>query len=263
MGVRLLRGRLFTDADRFETSPVCVVDEVFARRTWGEQDPIGKRMKLPARVEYATVVGVVTHVKTYGLETESPGQIYMSNAQYPWRWMSIVIRTTGEPRAITPVVTRVVHDLDRDQPVANVATMHELMASLLRGRRFNLTLLGVFAATALVLAAVGLYGVIAYGVGQRRREFGIRVALGAQRAEIARMVLGEGARIALTGAIIGAACALAANQLIASMLFEVSPRDVGALVAASAALIAVALLACILPARRAARVDPFEVLRAD
>lgn len=263
MGVRLVRGRLLSKDDRYESQPVCVVDEVFARRVWGDADPLGKQMKLPQREEMATVVGVVTHVKTYGLDIESPGQIYMSNAQYPWRWMSVVIRTTGEPRTFVPSLTRVVHELDRDEPVSEITSMDSMMGELLRSRRFTLTLLATFAGVAIALAVIGLYGVIAYGVSQRRREFGIRIALGAQQRQIARMVVGEGAIIAAAGAAIGTGGAIASGRLLSSMLFEVSPRDGLVLGGVSAGLIVVAMLACLIPARRATSVDAAEVLRGD
>jgi ABC-type antimicrobial peptide transport system permease subunit len=215
------------------------------------------------RPEFATIVGVVTHVKTYGLEVESPGQIYMSNAQYPWRWMSLAVRTTGDPMALLPTVTRVVHEIDPDQPVSNPATMDAMMAELLRARQFTLTLLTTFAGIAIALAVIGLYGVIAYGVSQRRREFSIRMALGARQRQIARMVVGEGGRIAVIGAVLGALGALAASRLVSTLLFEVSARDVALLTVVSAGLVAVAMLACVLPARRATAVQPADVLRGD
>jgi putative ABC transport system permease protein len=263
MGIRLVRGRLFDGNDRYDAPLVCLVDEVFAKRIWGTVDPIGKRMKLPARSEYATVVGVVTHVKTYGLDVDSPGQIYMSNAQYPWRWMSMVVRTIGAPDALVLTVRRVVHDVDPDEPLSDVSTMEGLMEALLRDRRFTLSLLGAFAAAAITLALIGLYGVIAYGVSQRRREFGVRIALGARSSDIARMVVAEGAWIGVIGAAIGSVGALATGRAIASLLFEVSPHDLGILGAVAAGLVSVAMLACVVPARRATTVDVAEVLRAD
>jgi putative ABC transport system permease protein len=263
LGVRLLRGRLLSGEDRFESAPVAVVDELFARRTFGEADPIGQRMKLPVRAEFATIVGVVSHVKTYGLDIESPGQIYMSNAQYPWRWLAVVVRTSGEPEQFAHTLARIVQSVDPDQPVSNVTTMERALGELLKTRRFALVLLGAFAGVAIVLAAIGLYGVIAYGVTQRRRELGVRVALGAQASEIARMVFAEGARIALIGALIGSAGAVAVAKLLASLLFEVNPRDPLVLTSVAAGLVIVAMLACALPARRAMTVDAAEVLRGD
>ncbi|HET7584263.1 MAG TPA: ABC transporter permease [Gemmatimonadaceae bacterium] len=263
MGVRLLRGRLLSSSDRIDSTPACLVDEVFARRVWGDRDPIGQAMKLPGRDDYATIVGVVSHVKTYGLDIDSPGQIYMSNAQYPWRWMSMVIRTAGDPASFTSTATRIVHSLDADEPVSDVRTMDELMANLLRARRFTLTLLGAFAGVAIALAIIGLYGVIAYGVAQRDREFGIRLALGARPRQIARLVLGEGARIAVAGAVLGTLGALAMGRVESSLLFEVSPHAPSALAGVMAGLVGVALVACLVPARKAMAADPSDVLRRD
>ncbi len=265
MGVRLVRGRLLDATDRAESPTVCLVDEVFAAHTFGGAEAIGRQMKIPgpSRTDYATIVGVVTHVKTYGLDAESPGQIYLTNEQFPWRFSSLVIRTTGAPILAAPLVARVVHDLDANQPVSNVATMDDLMSQLLRGRRFILMLLSSFAAVAITLAAIGLYGVVAYGVSQRRREFGVRMALGAQRREIARMIVMEGGRIAAAGVIVGGLGALATGRFMAAFLFEVSARDAGLLAMVSGGLIAVALLACVVPAHRATTVDAAEVLRGE
>jgi putative ABC transport system permease protein len=265
MGVRLVRGRLLDATDRAESPTVCLVDEVFAAHTFGGAEAIGRQMKIPgpSRADYATIVGVVTHVKTYGLDAESPGQIYLTNEQFPWRFSSLVIRTTGDPMLAASSVARVVHDLDANQPVSNLATLDDLMSQLLRGRRFILMLLSSFAAVAITLAAIGLYGVVAYGVSQRRREFGVRMALGAQRREIARMIVMEGGRIATAGVIVGGLAALATSRFMAAFLFEVSARDAGLLAMVSGGLIAVALLACIVPAHRATTVDAAEVLRGE
>jgi predicted permease len=263
MGIRLIKGRVLTPDDRFEGAPVAVVDEAFAKRAFGDDDPIGQTMKLPLRKEFATVVGVVRHVKTYGLDVTSPGQIYMSNAQYPWRWLAVVVHTSGDAALFAPTLQRAVLSVDPDQPVSNLSTMSKALGDLLKARRFALMLLGAFAAVAIVLAAIGLYGVIAYGVTQRRRELGVRVALGAQSREIAGMVVAEGARIAVLGALVGGIGALAVAKLLSSLLFEVNPRDPLVLTSVSLGLMAVALLACALPAWRATQVDASEVLRGD
>ena len=263
MGIRLIKGRVLTPDDRYEGVPVAVVDEAFAKRAFGDDDPIGQTMKLPLRKEFATVVGVVRHVKTYGLDVTSPGQIYMSNAQYPWRWLAVVVHTSGDAALFAPTLQRAVLSVDPDQPVSNLSTMSKALGDLLKARRFALMLLGAFAAVAIVLAAIGLYGVIAYGVTQRRRELGVRVALGAQSREIAGMVVAEGARIAVLGALVGGIGALAVAKLLSSLLFEVNPRDPLVLTSVSLGLMAVALLACALPAWRATQVDASEVLRGD
>jgi putative ABC transport system permease protein len=262
MGIRLLQGRLPGRDDRYASPIVCVVDEVFARRVFNGK-AIGRSMKLPGRPEHATIVGVVNHVKTYGLDVESPGQIYMSNAQYPWRWMNVVARTSGTPLAQSATLSRVVHSIDRDQPVAQVSSMEEYMATLLEGRRFTMALLALFAIVAVAIATVGLYGVIAYGVTQRRREIGVRVALGARRAQIAGLIVRDGVTIALVGAILGGASAMAMGRTLSGFLFEVSAHDPTVLAIVSLILMLVALAASWVPARRALLVDPTEVLRGD
>jgi len=254
---------LLSADDRYENAPVAVVDEAFARRAFGDADPIGQTMKLPVRPEMATVVGVVSHVRTYGAEQASPGQIYMSNAQYPWRWLAVVVHTAGDPAAFAPTLGRVIREVDPDQPVANVTTIEGALDRLLRQRRFTVTLLAAFASVAIVLAAIGLYGVIAYGVTQRRRELGVRMALGAPARAIGRMVVAEGGRIALIGTVIGSVAALAGGRVLSTLLFEVQPNDPLVFTAVALSLVGVALLACVVPARRAMQVDAAEVLRGD
>lgn len=265
MAIRLVKGRLLDATDRSETPTVCLVDEVFARRTFGGQNVIGRQLKIPgpSRTDFATIVGVVTHVKTYGLDVESPGQIYLSNEQFPWRSSSMVVRTTDEPKRAAGAITRIVHGLDADQPVSNVATMDDLMSGLLRGRRFILILLSSFAVVAVTLAVIGLYGVIAYGVSQRRRELGVRLALGAQRLQVATMIIGEGGRIALLGATAGVIVSAATGRFVGAFLFEVKPLDAAVYAIVVAGLIIVAIIACLVPAHRATMVDAAEVLRGE
>jgi putative ABC transport system permease protein len=263
MGVPLRRGRLFSAGDRYETPLVAVIDEVFARRTFARGDAIGRRMKLPGRDSLATIVGIVGHVKHYGLDRESGGQIYMSHVQYPWGWMNFAVRTSGEPLAFVRPARRVVSSLDPALAMYGVASMDQLMADLSQGRRFVLILIGVFAAVAIVMAAVGLYGVIAYSVAQRRQEIGIRVALGARFADVTRLVLRQGATLTATGVVLGLAAAAAGGRLVAGLLFGVSARDPLVFGAVATLLAVVSLVASYAPARRAAAVDPMEVLRGE
>jgi predicted permease len=263
MGIPLRAGRLFIDPDRHETPLVAVIDEVFARRVFPRGDAIGWRMKLPGRDSLATIVGIVGHVKHYGLDRESGGQIYMSHAQYPWRWMNVAVRTSGEPLAFASAARRVVRSLDPALATYSVATMEQLMGELSQGRRFVLILIGVFAVVAIVMSAVGLYGVVAYSVTQRRQEIGIRVALGARLADVTRLVLRQGAALTAAGVLLGIGAAIAGGRLVAGLLFGVSPRDPGVFAAVVTILAVVALAASYAPARRAAAVDPVEVLRGE
>jgi putative ABC transport system permease protein len=263
MGISLRAGRLFTDADRYDAPLVTVIDEVFARRTFPRGDAIGRRMKLPGRDSLATIVGIVGHVKHYGLDRESGGQIYMSHVQYPWPWMNLAVRTTGEPAAVASTARRVIGALDPALAIYNVATMDELIASLSQGRRFVVVLLGVFAVVAIVMAAVGLYGVVAYAVTQRRKEIGIRVALGARLRDVTQLVVRQGAALTAVGVLLGLTAAAAGGRLVAGLLFGVSARDPLVFGAVATLLAAVALAASYAPARRAAAVDPVEVLRGE
>jgi putative ABC transport system permease protein len=263
MGVALLQGRLLDDDDRHDARLVCLVDEVFARRIAPGGAAIGMRLKLPGRDSMAAIVGVVRHVKHYGLDAVSGGQIYMSQDQYPWRYMNLVVRTAGDPLSGAAAVRAAVRRLDADQPVYGVSTMERLMGERTATRRFVTLLLGVFSAVAAALAMLGLYGVIAYTVSQRTREIGIRVALGAQARQIAAMVIGQGATLALAGVLLGLPCAFVLTRALATMLFGVSATDPLTFALIPLLLLAVALLASWLPARRAARVDPMVALRSE
>ncbi|MDQ3997213.1 MAG: ABC transporter permease, partial [Gemmatimonadota bacterium] len=263
MGIPRRAGRVFTDTDRYETPLVAVVDEVFARRTFPSGHAIGRRMRLPGRDSLATIVGVVGHVKHYGLDRESGGQIYMSHVQYPWRWMNLAVRTSGDPGAFTRTAREVIGSIDPGLAVYRVATMDQLMSELSQGRRFVLVLIGVFSAVAIAMAAVGLYGVIAYSVTQRRQEIGIRVALGARLADVTKLVLRQGVVLTAAGVLLGLVAAMAGGKLVAGLLFGVSARDPEVFSAVASLLAVVALVASYAPARRAAAVDPVEVLRGE
>jgi putative ABC transport system permease protein len=263
MGIPRRDGRLFGDGDRYDAPPVVIIDEVFARRVFPSGGAIGRRMKVAGRDSLATIVGIVGHVKHYGLDRESGGQIYMSHIQFPWRWMNIAVRTSSDPATFTPTARRVIASLDPGLAMYGVATMDQLMAELAQGRRFVLVLIGVFAGVAIVMAAVGLYGVIAYSVTHRRHEIGIRVALGARLTDVTRLVLREGAVLTVSGVLLGLAAAAAGGRLVAGLLFGVSARDPEVFGAVAALLAGVALAASYAPARRAAAVDPVEILRGE
>lgn len=263
MGVTLLRGRLFTATDRAGQLPVAVVDEVFARKVERGGSPLGVRIGVPGNDSAATIVGVVRHVKHYGLDAESGGQIYVSHVQYPWRWMSLVVKTERDPLQLAAAVRAAVQELDRDQPVYDITTVETLMRERTATRRFVIALLAAFAAIALVLASVGLYGVMAYAVAQRRREFGIRLALGAEPGDLVRGVLREAAALTSVGLLSGAVLAAFGGRLLASLLFQVRAVDPPVALVAIAVLGITAGLASFIPARRAALVDPNIALRAE
>jgi putative ABC transport system permease protein len=261
MGIPLQAGRALEDTDRYDTPLVAVVDEVFARRLAPGGSAIGMRIKLPARDGFAEVVGIVGHVKHYGLDAASSGQIYMSHRQYPWRWMHLMVRASPRAGSLAVSLRTLVQALDPDVPAFDVATMEQLMAQKSATRRFSTLLASVFAGAAVALAALGLFGLVTYMAAQRSRELAIRMALGARSSDIVRLVLGQGLRPGVVGTLLGLAGAAAGGRLVSGMLFEVGAADPGVLAGVGALLLCVALAASYLPARRAARINPIEALR--
>jgi predicted permease len=272
MKTPLKRGRFLTESDN-ETSPaVIVIDDQFAKLYFGGQNPIGKHVTLGIVNITAEVVGVVGHVKQWGLDNDSPGAIqaqsYFQISQLPNGIFSLlehgtaaVIRTEGSPLALIGSVTNAVQGVNSDIVIYGPETMNSVISESLAARRFVMALLGVFATLAIVLSAVGIYGVISYVAAQRTQEIGIRMALGAGRGSVLRMVLGEAGRMALLGVAIGLVAAFALTRLMASVLFGVSTHDPLTYVGVAALLMLVALVACYFPARRATRVDPMVALR--
>jgi putative ABC transport system permease protein len=264
MGVELVRGRLLGPDDRHPDGLVVVVDETLERQLWPGGSALGRRLGgSDPDAPQATVVGVVRHVRHYGLDVEGGGQLYLPFLALPTSYNGIVIRADGDPLALAAAVRREVRALDPRLPVFDVATMDERLAESTAARRFLVTLLGAFGAIAILVASVGLYGVIAYGVTQRRRELGVRMALGAQRADVVRLVVRHGVALAAAGVAIGTAGAVAAGRALRGLLFEARAADPAVLLGVPLVLAAVALLASWLPARRAARVEPVEAMRAD
>ncbi|HTI61916.1 MAG TPA: ABC transporter permease [Gemmatimonadaceae bacterium] len=274
MGLSLERGRFVSDADD-ERAPVVVdVDDVFARTYFPNENPVGKRINIAGFDVQAEIVGVVAHVKQWGLGTDPAsaveGQIYYPFMQLPEKLMplaadgvAIVLRTRSTPGAVMVDVRRVVGAVEPGDVIYNVSTFDEILATSLAPRRVAMTLLGAFAVLALVLACVGLYGVIAYLVNQRTHEIGIRIALGAPSAQVVRLVLDEGLRMAVAGAALGILVALGLTRLMAAQLFGVTAHDPLTFGAVALLLVVVALAACYFPARRATRVDPATALRAN
>jgi putative ABC transport system permease protein len=264
MGIPLLRGRGFTEQDNANASLVTLINRTARERIWPNEDPLGKRIRLggienPPRA----IVGVVGDVNHYDLETAPDLQAYVPHPQWTDSYMLLVVRTTTDPGALTGAVRQTIHALDPDAPLHNVATMRQLVSASVAQRRFTLLLIAVFAAVALLMAAVGLYGVMAYSVTQRTREIGIRIALGAQGADVLRLVVRRGLRLVALGLALGMMAALALTRLMKNLLFEVSATDPLTFAGVGALLALVALLACWIPARRATRVDPMVALRVE
>jgi putative ABC transport system permease protein len=266
MGIRLLRGRYFTEQDKEDGAQVAIIDESMARRFWPDEDPIGKRLKIgPAdpNSPWLQIVGVVGHLKNYGVTEESRIQVFRPYSQVPFNQISIVVRTSGDPAALMSAVRGEVAGIDKDQPVYNVRTMENLLATTLAPRRLVVFLLGAFALLALVLGAIGVYSVLAYSVTERKHEIGIRMALGAQQSSILKLVMKQGLSLVLIGMIVGLAGIFVFKQVVANLLFELTATDPLSYISSLVVLATVAILACYLPARKAMRVDPVIALRQE
>ena len=278
--IPLHKGRFFSDADarvalpvmRYydqqpypahyndpQPVPVALINEAMAKQYWRNEDPIGKRLKIIAS-PWITVVGVVGDVHHTGLNTAPNPEIYLSHLQEPNGALAVMMRTSGEPLNLAGAARAELKLLDKELPVT-ITTMDQILSNSVAGQRFNAVLLGIFASLALILATIGVFGVINYSVAQRTHEIGIRLALGAQRRDVFKLIVGEGLLLALIGVAVGAAGAFGLTRLIESLLFGVSPTDALTFAIVSILVTIVALVACYLPARRATRVDPLEALR--
>jgi predicted permease len=260
MKIPMLRGRDFTDEEEQEGRPVVVVNEDAARRLWPGQESLGKRLGWGGSSQWLTVIGVVGDVRMLQLEANPRPAIYLPMIQSS---MYLVVQTATEPMNLAAAIRNQVQAIDKDQPIANLRTMEQVISNSASQRRFSLLLFGVFAAAALLLATIGIYGVMSYGVAQRTHEIGIRVALGARMRDILTLVVGEGAKLTFVGVLLGLLASLALTRLMKSLLFEVSVTDKPTFLLIAALLAFVALLACWVPARRATKVDPLIALRHD
>jgi putative ABC transport system permease protein len=267
MGMRLLKGRAFTAADTADTPRVTVINETLARRIWPGEDPIGKRLKqgMPeSQNPWREVIGVVADVKLNGLESDTPVQAYLPLLQQPGSpslWL--VVRTSGDPLQSVAAVEREIHSIEKDLPVFSIRSMDQLLGNSLAERRLTLTLLVSFAALALLLAAVGVYGVVSHSVRQRTHELGVRMALGAQAGDVLKLIITHGLKLTLIGVVIGLLAAFALTRLMRALLFGVVPADPLTFTVAAVVLPLVALVACWIPARRATKVDPLVALRCE
>jgi len=266
MGIQLLNGREFTAQDTRDKPQVAIVNETLVKRYFPNEDPIGKRFTfgdVNNNPRWITIVGVVRDTKRQGLDLPVRIESWMPHAQLPLRYMEVTLRTAGDPLALSQAARETVWSLDRDLPIPKMQTMEQILSENAAQRRLNMLLLGLFALVALILAAVGIYGVMSYAVTQRTREIGLRVALGAQTRDVLGLIVGQGMKLALAGVIIGLAAAFVLTRLMSSMLFDVSVTDPVTFAAIAVLLTGVAFVACWVPARRAAKVDPMVALRCE
>ena len=262
-GIQLKRGALLSSQDQANSPLVVVISETMAKRYWGNENPIGKRITTGGgdNPPWMKIIGIVADVRHKALNTEPYPQMYAPIAQQPRRSFTILARSSTDTASIIPALRNQIRELDANVPVFNVRTMEQILADSIAPPRFNAMLIVLFAVLALILAAVGIYGVISYGVTQRRHEIGIRMALGARPSEILKMVVGQGLKLVLIGIGIGLLAVFLLTRLLSKLLFEVSATDPLTFVLVSLVLTGVALMACLVPARRAAKTDPMVALR--
>jgi predicted permease len=261
MGIPVLQGRSFTEQDATNAPLVVVVDEQVARLAWPGESPIGQRVRSSPNSSWAEVVGVVGHIRHESLDSDQRLQIYWNYLQRARDQMTLVVRTPGDARLLVNPVLGAIMTVDPDQPVYAARTMVELLDRSIAMRWFNAVMVSLFAGSSLLLAMLGIYGVIAWTVRQRTREIGVRMALGAQRSAVLSLVLRNGLRLAGAGIVLGLGGAMVLSRLMSSLLFGVDPTDPVAFATAPLLLVSAVLLACWLPARHAANVDPMEALR--
>jgi putative ABC transport system permease protein len=268
MGIPVLQGRAYTERDDANAPLVMIVNQQLARENFPDENPVGKRITFGGTDEngqprWFEIVGVVANVHSNELREAPTAELYFSSGQDLWPGMSLVVRSSVEPSSLAASVRQAVNEVDRSVPVADVKTMDHIVSESITQPRFNLFLLGLFGAVAMILSAAGIYGVTAYTVTQRTHELGIRIALGAQVGDVLKMILGQGMLVIGIGLVIGLAAAFALMRLLRSLLFGVGENDPLTFVAITVGLILVALIACYIPARRATKVDPLVALRAD
>lgn len=266
MTIPLKRGRVFQPQDSKDSLRVAVIDEVMARRYWPNEDALGKRFKMgdmTSKAPWLTVVGVVGGVRHSALGAEGRPEFFLPYCQREWQQMTLVVRSAADPQKLAQAVKQEIWRLDKDQPISKTTTMETLVADSVALPRFRSLLLGIFAGLALLLASIGVYGVMSYWITQRTHEIGLRMALGAAPADVLRMLVGRGLLLALAGTSVGVAAALVLSRVLSQFLFGVTPADAATYTGVSALLIGVTCLASYLPARRALRVDPMVALRQE
>src|SRR6185369_10098476 len=260
-GIPLLKGRSFGNEDQANAPGALIINQTMADRFWPNQDPIGKQIKFAQDGTQGTVVGLVADAKHYYVDEQQRPQLYDAYSQDPGIFATLLVRTTVEPLSIAEQVRQAVWKVDPDQPMWKIRTVEFLVTRSVADRKFLMALMGIFAALALVLTIIGLYGVISYLVNQRTQEIGIRMALGAQMSDILRMVLKQGMLLVVAGVVLGLGASWAATRLMDRLLYKTSTTDPVTFSVIAVLLIVVALLACYIPARRATKVDPLDALR--
>src|SRR6185503_7551768 len=263
MQIPLKQGRFYTDQEATEMRHVVLVNEAFVRKNLGGANPLGHKLTIYMKDENVPteIIGVVGDHKHLGLDTSVEPVAYWPHPELVYPGMTIVLRTKGDAKAVAPATREVIRTLDPQQPIGEISTMESLLSTSVARSRFSASLLAVFSVVALVMAAVGIYGVMSYSVLQRTHEIGVRMALGAQRFDVLKLVVTKGIVLALIGVAVGLAASFAVTRLLSTLLFEVTTTDAVTFAAVSVGLFVVTLLACYLPARRATRVDPLKALR--
>jgi len=268
LSIPIMQGRAFNERDNEAAPQVMIVNQALARRDFPGENPVGKRINLGAtdrtgQPVWFEIVGVAANVRSPELTEESQPEFYLSGLQDTFAEMSLVIRAAVEPASLASAVRQAAAEVDKTQPVSNLTTMEAFVSEAVARPRFNLVLLGLFGGLALLLSAAGIYGVMAYGVAQRKNELGLRLALGAQPRDVMNLILRQGLRLISVGLVLGLVSALALTRLMKSLLFGVNATDAVTFAAVTLLLLVVALLACLIPARRATRVDPMATLRQE
>jgi putative ABC transport system permease protein len=265
MEIPLLKGRSITEQDAVDSPNVALINRTMAEQLWPNADALGKRIALPGSPQqpgpWRTVVGIVSDVSQYALDKKPPMQMYLPHSQFPTSFNTIVVKTASDPTAMIGAIRREILAVDKEQAVFKLTTLDQLHGESILLRRFFMLLLLIFAGVALVLAAVGIYGVMSYVASQRTHEIGIRMALGAQAQDVLKLIISNGMILAVMGVAIGLVGAFALTRLLSSLLFGVAATDTLTFVSVSAGLILVAMIACYIPARRATRVSPLVALR--
>jgi putative ABC transport system permease protein len=268
LGIRLMRGRGFGDADQANGLRVAMVNSLIAKRLFAGEDPVGKRFTF-GRVtngtvtKWITIVGVLADTKMYGLANPARLEVYIPVSQIPQDGMTLLVKSTEEPQALITAVRGAVGAIDKQQPIFDISTMQEVVKASVSTRRVTLVLLGLFSGLTLLLAAIGIYGVISYSVAQREKEIGIRIALGARRGDVLQLVLRQGVKIVGAGIVCGAAASVLLTRMMKGLLYSVSSADPMTFAAVVAGLVVVAFAACYVPARRMLRLDPLVALRQE